>query len=177
MCTGTTTKMWVHQTFELSDFVCAERAADKVLGLGPDEMDLVYRDRRPDLLVVEADGSRGKVVKAPAAHEPVIPSTSTHVLSLLGADCLNRVIEDVAHRPMLAAAICGCGPYERLTIERAAKLMTSSRGGRQGVPPTARHVVVLTRVGSRQIAYAEEFIERLHTLGTECIALPLIEAD
>jgi hypothetical protein len=76
---------------------------------------------------------------------------------------------------MLVAAVCGCGPYERLTIDRTIALLTSARGGRRGVPATARHIVVITRVGVRQRGYADELADRLLQCGTDCITLPPIE--
>ena len=117
----------------------------------PTAVDDVVRSGEFDLVVVEADGARGKVVKAPADHEPVIPSSTTLLIVVIGADALDRVIEDVAHRPMLVAAVCGCGPYERLTVARAARLVTSSSGSRKGIPLTARQLVAVARGGSPAI--------------------------
>jgi molybdenum cofactor cytidylyltransferase len=101
---------------------------------------------RTEHLLVEADGSRMRPFKAPAPHEPVIPSRSTLVLSVMGADALGRVIEDQCHRPLRVAALAGCSSYERLTPERAARVLSHPDGGAKGVPPSARHVVVVTKV-------------------------------
>jgi probable selenium-dependent hydroxylase accessory protein YqeC len=171
---GTTTKVWASQADELIGFVASHREQDKVIGLSAAEMDQRYVSGGYDLLVVEADGSRGKVVKAPAAHEPPVPSLATVVLALIGADGINRVIEDVAHRPMLTAAVCQCGPYERLTPARAARLVSSERGLRRHVPDTARYVVVITRIGPRQIQAAEELSVLLRRDGLDVIELPRI---
>jgi hypothetical protein len=89
-------------------------------------------------------------VKAPSTDEPPIPGRSTLGIAVIGADSINRVIEDVAHRPMRVAAVCGCGPYGRLTPERAALLLASERGSRKNVPVTARFAVAITRIGPRQ---------------------------
>ena len=140
---GTTTRVGAWQVEGVDDFLHGGRQGDKLVGLAPEAFDERFLDGRIDLLVVEADGSRGKVVKAPADHEPVISSSATHVIAVIGADALDRVIEDVAHRPMRAAALCGCGPYERLTPARATRLLSSERGGRKHVPPGARFVVRL----------------------------------
>jgi len=172
--TGTTTKMYRSQTVDLPNFLSARTQEDKVVGLAPEQMDEEFVRRRPDLMIVEADGSRSKVVKAPAGHEPPVPSLSTHVLALIGADGINRVIEDVAHRPMRVAALCGCGPYGRLTPERAAMLMTSENGGRRNVPAAACFAVVITRIGPRQAQFASELADHLAAQGVRCIRLPLL---
>jgi probable selenium-dependent hydroxylase accessory protein YqeC len=109
---------------------------------------------RVDGIVLEADGARRRNAKAPGPHEPVLPTSTTHVLAILGADALDRVIEDQGHRPMRIAAAAGCGPYDRLTPERAARLMTSDIGGRKGVTNTMGFCAVVTKVddGNRQAA-------------------------
>ncbi len=183
---GTTTMVYAAQAaglpgFLASSLVAPETTSDplvrapapsKLIGVRPEEVDAEFASGRFDLVVVEADGSRGKVVKAPAEHEPPIPSLSTLVLDVVGADCINRVIEDVAHRPMLVAAVCGCGPYERLTPTRLARLVTSERGGHKNVPAGARFALVLTRTGPRQADAAAELSSLLTASGVQVIVLP-----
>ncbi len=60
-----------------SCLVVGETAGDKVLGV-PADLPARWLDRPAiDLVVVEADGSRQRPVKAPAAHEPVLPTGTT----------------------------------------------------------------------------------------------------
>lgn len=54
-----------------------------------------------DFVLVEADGSAGKPLKAHAAHEPVIPDNAAQVISVVGASGLNRPISEAVHRPEL----------------------------------------------------------------------------
>ena len=44
-------------------------------------------------------------VKAPAAHEPVIPLEATLVVPVVGLDALEGPIDEVAHRPELVRRI------------------------------------------------------------------------
>jgi molybdenum cofactor cytidylyltransferase len=44
-------------------------------------------------LLNEADGSRGRAFKAPAAHEPAIPSETTLVVPVAGADVLGHPLD------------------------------------------------------------------------------------
>jgi probable selenium-dependent hydroxylase accessory protein YqeC len=161
----------VRQVRAGEEFLHAGQLGEKYVGVSPEEVDRRFQSGVDDLIVIEADGARGKVVKAPAGHEPVVPGSTTLVLALIGADALDRVIEDVAHRPMRVAAVCGCGPYERLTIARAASLLTSSDGSRKGVPTTARFAVAITRVGPRQVRVASELGAALEELGVASIVL------
>ncbi len=119
-----------------------------MLGAAPAHFDGLLRQGWIEVVVVEADDAEGCAVKAPAPDEPVIPRSATHVLAVIGADALDRVIESCGQHPLRIAAIAGCRPYERLTPERAALLLTSPHGGRRHVPPMARFSVVVTKVGA-----------------------------
>jgi hypothetical protein len=172
---GTTTKVYAAQAEGFPVFLAAHRVDDKLVGLEPDAVNRYCDEHRPHLCVIEADGSRSRRVKAPSATEPPIPSGSTLVIAVIGADALDRVIEDVAHRPMLVAAVCGCSPYGRLTPERAAELLTSERGGRKNVPAAARFSVAITRIGPRQQALAQRLQTLLASHGVPAVLLPLLQ--
>lgn len=174
---GTTTKVYASQAADLPNFLHRATEGDKLIGVEPNEVNKLFEATTHHLVVIEADGSRGRVVKAPAPHEPPIPTLTTHVLVVIGADGLDRVIEDVAHRPMRVAAVCGCGPYERLTVERATRLITSERGMRKHVPDSARFTVAITRVGERQKALAGALADSLLLQGVTSVVLPLCTPD
>lgn len=168
---ATTTKVGRAQVADIADFLHGGvdgDKGDKLTGASPARI----AGCAADLVVVEADGARSKVVKAPGAHEPVIPPSATHVVAVIGADALDRVIEDVAHRPMRVAAVCGCGPYERLTVERAAALLVSDRGGRKGVPPGTAFAVAVTRIGPGQHRLAGLLSDALGEVGVRAVLLP-----
>lgn len=162
---ATTTRVAAREVAGIDGFVHGGRDGDKLTGASFDTISAISTG----LVVVEADGARSKVVKAPAAHEPMVPPTATHVVAVVGADALDRVIEDVAHRPMLVAAVCGCGPYSRLTVARAASLLTSDRGGRKGVPIGAEFAVAITRIGPRQRQVARDLAALLDESGVRTV--------
>lgn len=168
---GTTTKVYASQAVGLPGFLHGHVEGDKLVGLPPEDFDRWFREHQPDLCVIEADGARNRRVKAPALNEPVIPSSTTLVIAVIAADALNRVIEDVAHRPMLVAAVCGCGPYSRLTPQRACALLTSDRGGRKHVPDGAGFAVAITRIGPRQRADAGDLAALLTDAGVRAVML------
>lgn len=109
-------------------------------------------------VVAESDGSRRRPAKAPQWYEPVLASTVDLVVCVIGADALDRTIEDQCHRPLLVGAVLGCSPYDRLTPERAAALVTSERGGRKNVPSTARFAVCVTKVNEAVFELVDRFV-------------------
>ena len=166
---ATTAQVAAVQVIGIDGFVHGGQQGDKLTGASFETIAALPTG----LVVVEADGARSKVVKAPAAHEPMVPPNATHVIAVIGADALDRVIEDVAHRPMLVAAVCGCGPYSRLTVQRAATLLASDRGGRKGVPLGADFAVAITCIGPRQQNLAHELATLLEQSGVRTVLLGL----
>ena len=114
-------------------------------------------------LLNEADGSRMRPFKAPADHEPVIPAETTLVVPVVGADVFGQALDaDHVHRPELVSALSGAPLGTPLTPEIVARVLTHPEGGRKGVPPGARTVVLINKVESlpdRQPAH--ETAERL----------------
>lgn len=132
----------------------------KAVGVDPTRCDRWFD--QVDHVLVEADGSRGLPFKAPGVGEPVVPSTSSLLLSVIGAGALGRVIADSCHRPLRVAALAGCRPSQRLTPERAARVLLHERGQRRAVPPRGRLAVVINRVDDTSQGFAEELVQALN---------------
>ncbi len=118
-------------------------SGEKADGLSPEQVDELVRGlaRRPELgvgaVLVEADGSRQRPVKAPAPHEPVLPRSTTLLAPLLGLEGLGRrLAEPWVHRPQRLRALLGVeGAEARLTPALAARLLTHPAGGAKGRRP------------------------------------------
>ena len=114
----------------------------KIIGSSPEVFDSALD--RFDYVLVEADGARRRLIKAPAEHEPVIPSRCTTAVVVAGVEAIGRPMGEVAHRPELVERVVGLSPDEPVTAEAVAKLLTSDSGGLARIPESARVVVALT---------------------------------
>ncbi|ABO51266.1 uncharacterized MobA-related protein-like protein [Desulforamulus reducens MI-1] len=86
--------------------VCSGVFGEKIRGLSKEALDEIYSLQLFDYILVEADGSRGKSLKAPADHEPVLPTLTTTVLAVAGVDILGYPLnEETVHRPHLVNQI------------------------------------------------------------------------
>jgi molybdenum cofactor cytidylyltransferase len=104
-------------------------------------------DRLGYPVLVEADGSRQRPLKAPAEHEPVIPDWIRQVVVVAGMMALNQPLEDVSvHRVERFSQISGLAPGDPITVEALAKVLTDLRGGLKGIPPGARKVALLNQI-------------------------------
>lgn len=76
-----------------------------------------------DFVLVEADGSRRRPLKAHARHEPVIPPCTRQVICVVGLSGLHRPVSEVVHRPELFCPLVGCTPEDEATPERVARAL------------------------------------------------------
>jgi probable selenium-dependent hydroxylase accessory protein YqeC len=155
-------------------FVAAGRAPGKIVGPSPEAIDRLFAGTAPAYVVVEADGAHRMAIKAPADHEPVIPSASTTVIVVASLAAIGHPISEVAHRPERVAGLIGAQPGDLLTLEGAAAVMLHPHGGLEGIPDTARVVMVLTRAGSAPAGLAADLAAVLasHPRVDRAVTLP-----
>ena len=140
---------------------------ERVLGREPKEVATWFSDFHGWVLV-EADGARRRPIKAPARHEPVIPSQATLVVLNIGLDAVEKPIGDVAHRPELLAEILGAGKESLITPQMVASLVIHNEGGRKRIPDSSRFILALTKCTEEKRQAANQIIEVL----SECEKAP-----
>lgn len=99
-----------------------------------------------DLILVEADGSKGLPLKAPASHEPCVPASSDLVLGLVGLDALGMTASPATiHRFHEFMGITGIKEGEAVEASHILSLVLSPEGLFKGSPDKARRVLVLNK--------------------------------
>ena len=100
-------------------------------------------------LLVESDGSRRLPLKAPAEHEPAIPSFVDQVLVVAGLSGLGQPLDsEHVHRPEYFAACSGLELGQPVTAEALKTVLQHPQGGLRGIPPGARRVALLNQADS-----------------------------
>jgi molybdenum cofactor cytidylyltransferase len=103
-------------------------------------------------LLVEADGSRQKPLKAPAEHEPVIPDFVDTVIVVAGLSGLGKPLTDgTVHRPEIYARLGGLVPGEPVRPEAAIRVLTHLEGGLKNIPERARRVLLLNQADTPEL--------------------------
>jgi molybdenum cofactor cytidylyltransferase len=106
-------------------------------------------------LLMEADGSRGRPLKAPAAHEPVIPSWVKEVLVVAGLSAIGQPLEERwVHRPERFAELAGLEMGAFVSVEGLGHLLANPQGGLKGIPPTARRIALLNQADTPELQAA-----------------------
>ena len=143
----------------------------KVEGISSTLADDLFRMPGIEYVITEADGAAGRPLKAPAAHEPVIPGSVTTVIALMGLKALGKPLgPDMVFRPALFKALTGLEEGDILTAERLARAFDGRMGLFKNTPVSARRMVFLNQLDMLPDDRAARDLAR-HLISTE----PLIE--
>ncbi len=102
-------------------------------------------------LLIEADGSRQKPLKAPAEHEPAIPEFADHVIYVAGLSGLGKPLSDeTVHRPEIFAQLSGLKIGDPVTPDALTNVLTHPQGGLKGIPPASKRTVILNQADTAE---------------------------
>jgi len=122
-----------------------EQETGKIRGYRPDLIDGIAKAGGFDHILVEADGSRGRPLKAPAAHEPVVPRSTRYLLGVAGLFALGKPLcEEWVHRSSLFSELTGLALGKPVTASEIKALLVSPRGLFKSCPAAAERIVILT---------------------------------
>ncbi|CAG1004613.1 Nicotine blue oxidoreductase [Anaerolineales bacterium] len=103
-------------------------------------------------LLIEADGSRQKPLKAPTTHEPPIPEFSELVVHIAGLSALGKPLTDEhVHRAEIFSKLSGLPLGSPVTTQAIAKVLTRPQGGLKNIPPHARRIVLLNQADTPEL--------------------------
>ncbi|MBN2243471.1 MAG: putative selenium-dependent hydroxylase accessory protein YqeC [Acidobacteria bacterium] len=145
----------------------------RVFNIAPEVILDLWKRPDVDCLLIEADGSKSRPFKAPAAHEPVVLDITTILVPVVGLDCVGMLLDDATvHRPEIAASLAHAALGSRITPETVARVLAHPVGGAKGLPPGARLAPLLNRLDAAGMRAAEEIAEELlkHTVVDSVLA-------
>ena len=127
---------------------------DRTLPLDSSTLDQVHeycKDQSIPLLI-EADGSRQKPLKAWAAHEPPIPTFVDQVVEVAGFEGLGKPLSaDHVHRPEIFSELSGLTIGEVITPEALTRVLMDPEGGQKNIPKTARKTLLLNQAETAEL--------------------------
>jgi molybdenum cofactor cytidylyltransferase len=113
--------------------------------------DIAYSHNVP--LLLEADGSRRRPLKAPANHEPPIPEFIDTVIVVAGFSGLGKPLtHEWVHRPERFERLTGLAIGESITPQDVVEILTHPNGGLRNIPIKARRLVFLNQVDTPEQA-------------------------
>jgi molybdenum cofactor cytidylyltransferase len=108
-------------------------------------------------LLIEADGSRGKPLKAWAEHEPPIPGFVEFVIQVVGLKGLGKSLNDEnVHRPEIFSRLSGLRIEESITPDSLIRVLKHTKSGLKNIPANARKVVLLNQADTHELQSAAQ---------------------
>ena len=142
--------------------VGARKREDKLMGLQPDDIDPLRG--MAECVLIEADGARGRSLKAPASHEPVVPDCSTAVVVVAGLDVLGRRLNgENVHRLEIVTGLSGASVGSPIVEEVVALAIV--RGYFPVIPRGSRRIAFLNKIDDSRLKQAERVGELLLDAG------------
>jgi probable selenium-dependent hydroxylase accessory protein YqeC len=118
----------------------------RLVGFAPEIVDELARGGCFDRILVEADGSARKSLKAPAAHEPVIPSATNALIVVAGMSGLGLPLsEDNVFRAHIWSKLSGLALGAPVDADSVARAVIHPEGLARGGPASARTVLFLNQ--------------------------------
>ncbi len=130
-----------------------ERAPNgrKLTGFDPSIIDSLHRSGRFKWIIVEADGAARKNLKAPAAHEPVIPKATGRVIGVVGLKAMGKPLTNQwVFRHEIFSNITGLAINETVTAASIALSIVSPVGLLKGTPRGAKQTIFLNLAGDHR---------------------------
>ena len=145
--------------------VTGDFEGDRTKGLGYDEISWLHEFCNDIFLplLIEADGSKQKPLKAPGEHEPPIPEFVESVVQVVGLTGLGKPLEkEFVHRPEIFARLSGMHPGETVTAEALRRVLIHPEGGLKNIPSNARRAIILNQADTPDMqAQARRLVEGL----------------
>ncbi len=159
----------------------------KLKGISPELVIQLARLNRISFIIVEADGSAQRPLKAPNSTEPVIPPNTSLVIPVVGIESVGcQLTEENVFRSKIASRLLRLPPGSVITAEHVARLLTHSKGVTKGSPIQARIIPFINKVdlpgglskarelAAKVMAMEQSKIERI-VLGQAQFPNPVVE--
>jgi probable selenium-dependent hydroxylase accessory protein YqeC len=138
----------------------------RLLGFPTHSIDDLARSGRFTRILVEADGSRRKPLKAPAGTEPVFPATTDAVVMVAGASGLGLPLDDQnTFRASQWSLLTDTDLAQPITAEALARIVVHPDGLARNAPAPARRILFINQADTPdRITAARRVLDCLATL-------------
>ncbi len=136
----------------------------KLSGVEPSLIDKMAALPIVDVVIVEADGAKGRSLKAPTAYEPVVPSATSILVPVVALDALGqRLGEKIAHRPEIIARLANVELGRVITPQIICSVLVHPEGGMKNAPDQARVIPLINKMTRANMKPAYEIAHFLLT--------------
>jgi probable selenium-dependent hydroxylase accessory protein YqeC len=137
--------------------------SEKLIGFSRGVIDAVSAAGVFDRILIEADGSRRRPLKAPDAREPVFADTTDAVVIVAGLNGIGKVLcAETTFRAEIWSRLSGLKIGDIITPDSVARVIVHCDGAARRCPDGAKRVVFLNRADSpRALRHARQIMRVL----------------
>ncbi|MGM0438629.1 MAG: selenium cofactor biosynthesis protein YqeC [Bacillota bacterium] len=141
----------------------------KFKGISLDWVDRLHTEFEDEIIIVEGDGAAMKSIKAPAAYEPVVPKSSSKLITVIGLKDLGKEINSQnCHRVNKIKKLTSSSIIDK---EMIIKIATDKKAYGYYRDKVDDYIVVLNQLGSCDFETALEIGEKIIELGIKKVIL------
>ncbi|MBU0942839.1 MAG: putative selenium-dependent hydroxylase accessory protein YqeC [Proteobacteria bacterium] len=119
---------------------------NKLIGFSPEVVDSLWQSGCFRWILVEADGSARKPIKAPGEHEPVIPRYTRYLFGLIGLQGLGKPLDEhYVHRVKQFQEITGLAVGSDIELSAITALVNHKNGLFKKCPGEAQTIVFMNQ--------------------------------
>ncbi|KAB3533506.1 selenium cofactor biosynthesis protein YqeC [Alkaliphilus serpentinus] len=119
----------------------------KLLGISFNILEEIIAAEIFDVILIEADGSKGRPIKAPASHEPMLHPLTTINIGVIGLDALyTRINQTSVHRVEEFCFITGGRPEDEITPVMVKNLVLHKNGLFKDTPNNCKRVLLFNKL-------------------------------
>ena len=134
--------------------ITGEFEGNRTKPLDAEGMDALHQfcTRNSVPLLIEADGSRQKPLKAWAEQEPPVPPFVKQVVQVVGLSGIGKPLgNEVVHRPEIFSRLSGLQLGQSITAEAVSRVALHREGGQKNIPSQARKIILLNQADTPEI--------------------------
>jgi probable selenium-dependent hydroxylase accessory protein YqeC len=127
---------------------------DRVKGPSPEVMAKIKMaaDERGISLLIEADGSKSRPLKAPGENEPATPAWAETVITIVGSSVLGKKFDDsTVHRVDPYIKITSSRLGDEITLDNVIQVLSSPLGGLKNSPVTAQKIALFNQADTTEM--------------------------
>lgn len=141
----------------------------KLKGINPDWVDKIHFEFNEEIIIVEGDGAAMKSIKAPADYEPVVPKSSSKLITVIGLKGLGKEINSQnCHRVSKIKKLTSSSIIDK---ELIIKIATDKKAYGYYKDKIAEYIVVLNQMDSCDFKIALEIGNKLKKSGIKKVIL------
>jgi probable selenium-dependent hydroxylase accessory protein YqeC len=134
-------------TFVYKERIETRNQPQKIKGFTELEIESLLKTAQFDYVLIEADGSKGLPLKAPARHEPCIPKQAQLVIGVTSAELLFTTAEPGRiHRWETFSQLTKCCEGDQIDEAVIERLLTSTKGLFKQAPTNAARIWLINKM-------------------------------